>query len=159
MLSLRKSRSISGMLLAEGEEPFLFPTVEGKEAKHELDQLPQLCEEMSQSQVLPSHIQPQHCLSGPQQKSSHMTIFVLWPKWNQLYNNSPQDSNLVHSPIIWEITPALQLWGSGRKRFLSSKGPIFYTIPWWCLKNQGRGQCLSFQSNSCASKHIWKNTF
>lgn len=40
MLSLWKSTSISGMLLAEGEEPFPFPTVEGHEVKHDLDGLP-----------------------------------------------------------------------------------------------------------------------
>lgn len=40
VLSLWKSTSISGMQLAEGEEPFPFPTVERHKVKHDLDGLP-----------------------------------------------------------------------------------------------------------------------
>lgn len=153
-----ENQAISGMLVAEGEEPFPFPTVEGNELKHDLDQLPQLCNRWAKAKC--SHLTSSlniACLAPS--KSLPTWQSVLWPKWNQLDNNSPQDGNLVHSPIIWEITPALQLWGSGEKRFLSNKGPVLHTIPWWGLTNQGREWYLSFQSNSYAWKHIWKNTF
>lgn len=121
VLSLWKSTSISGMLLAEGEEPYPFPTVEEQEVKHDLMGFPQLCGQMSQSQVLPSHIQPQHCLSGPQKGQAEVRFCSSLPTRQSFFC----DLNEINCTIILPRTVILLTHPSSeRLHLLSSCGAL-----------------------------------
>lgn len=91
---------------------------------------PHLCEQTSQSQVLPSHIQPQHCLSNPQKGQAEVRFCSSLPTRQSLFC----DLNEINCTIILPRTVILFTHPSSKRLHLLSSCGALEGRDFWAMR-------------------------